>query len=134
MDVERVAARGAARPAGAGQRVATHDRAEALNQRARQTGLHRRQRHPRLAEAHDAEVVEGGRDRPVPLGPGPQERDAGLHVEIAGRQAHPVLQAIGRNRGRARLVEEEETRAAFGREALALAGLGGPGHDGDIHE
>ena len=61
VHVEGVAAGRARRPPAAGQRVAGHDGAVALQQGGRETGLDRWQGHPPVAQAEHAVVVEGGR-------------------------------------------------------------------------
>ena len=95
-------------PAGTGQRVARHHGAVAVEQGSGEPGLDRRQRHPAIAEAQHAVVVEGGRRIDAGLDATPEPVHPRPQVDLAGRHTDPVLEVVGRRRRRRHAVLEEQ--------------------------
>ena len=104
----------ARRPPGPRQRVPRHHGAVAVEQRRGEAGLDRRQRHPPIAEAQHAVVVERGRRVDPGLDPALEPLHPGPQVDVAGRHADPVLEVVGTG------------RPAGPRRPRAGAGAGGP--------
>jgi hypothetical protein len=110
MNVERIATRRAFGPAGRRECVSTHHRSITTEQRTGETGLDRRQRYPAAIDPQDAVTVEHRLD----LGSRPSSTieilDAGMQIELVGRNADPVLEVISRLRGWNTLVDEQQAR------------------------
>ncbi len=134
MDVEDVAAGGAAGPHRAAQGVAADDGAVPDDERVGQAGLHRGEGDPAWAEAEDAVGVDLGHGAEVRSAPGQQTVDPGPEVGLRRGQADPVLETVvALGRGNA-VVNEQEPRDVPLCQAGALLRLARPADQHDVHD
>ena len=135
MHVEGVAARSARRPPGPCQRVPRHDRAVAVEQRGGEPRLDRRQRHPPVAEAQHAVVVEGRAPGP----PAPRSAAGAPPPGPAGRRRRRARGSSPRGRRGRPAAAPRRPRAAAGGAGPPVgsssrrAASDGPANEHDIH-
>lgn len=94
MDIESVTSGCPLRPAGAGERIAAHHQAEALEECAREPGLNRRERHPGVAVAKDPVRIDVRHASFMTGRPAREGVESESHVEVGCGKADPVLQAV----------------------------------------
>jgi hypothetical protein len=108
VDVESVAPRRPFGPAGASERLPTHNGADSIEQHPCQASLNRRERHPATAVAQHAVVVEGCLGWLVELvGPPGEGIDSSTNVEFGRGHPYPIFERVlDPRRRRPRLHEE----------------------------
>ena len=133
MDVEGIAALQTGRPSGLGQSLARDKPAQATDERADQSSLDRRQRHPTPADTQNAVVVEGEYRRAVLGRSLEQATDPSLEIRIVGGNANPVLCTTFGQRWVDTVLDEEQPRRPGSSQLVTSRGLGRPPHECNVH-
>ena len=115
------------------QRIAGHDRAEAVEQRACQPRLHGRQRHPPVVHAQETVRIELRRRVVTARLTAAKRLDARLHVEVCRRDADPILHLVGDDGRRLVTFDEQKPRLPGLLQELATAPFDRPAKEDDVH-
>ena len=118
--------------AATGERLPTDHRAEALDHRAGERTLDRRERHPLAAEAEETVLVELGRGALL-RGAARERCDPGAHVAVVGGQPDPVLEAVDAVGWGFLGSDEEQAGGPVGPQATEPPLFLGPPNQHDIH-
>jgi hypothetical protein len=132
VDVQGIASRRSAGPTSAGQVVAGHDGAKAIEERSGEPSLHGGQRHPQPVESEHPVVVELWHGSQATFHTAPQAVDTDLEIGVSGWHADPVLEVV-RWEGWDTVLDQQEPWAASEVQLGTSNVLCGPPQHDDIH-